>query len=637
MQDNLKFLELLKTIANDNKTGYLEEISWEGRSPHYSINLENNNHWHDLILLIKSIIASEGEEVDKSYFKRLVFKWDKGERSSLHPHFGARALIDYLYKNIKSMKTTDTNNEKLMKTTDANNEQLIELLKYKKQIILQGPPGTGKTHTAKMIAEEMTQSKILGKADDKINAFFENFNKEKQIVKEQRDKIKKILNNFYNRFPKENLKDLTLENYAIGTGSNDSFCWWLEHGLKSLGSYFPGQSASYVIYWKKDINQYFKNTKVKLIKNDDEIIKEITGALQDCIDNKNIEKASKYYSKSFLLKLLHSYYPNEYAAINSWNYLSKALKLINKQIIGGDEFQMNLELKNYLDQQNAKYGTDVSNVEFMLFLFNTFTMKGDIEIQGDQVISKGKFKIIQFHPAYSYEDFVRGINVSVNDQNKINYLVENRTLIKFAEEALNNINSGANYVLIIDEINRANLPAVLGELIYGLEYRYDEQNPDFTSVESIYEKKVLEEDLNGKILRIPENLYIIGTMNTADRSVGHIDYAIRRRFAFADMLPSSDVIHKVVEEPLRTKALELFNKVSKLFTSENIQPDYKKQDIQLGHSYFLAKSEKELALKLQFEIMPLLKEYVNDGLLLNRVTIDGIEMPTEDFINDLSK
>ena len=81
------------------------------------------------------------------------------------------------------------------------------------------------------------------------------------------------------------------------------------------------------------------------------------------------------------------------------------------------------------------------------------------------------------------------------------------------------------YVLIIDEINRANLPAVLGELIYALEYRGEK-------VESMYET---EED--GNVLIIPPNLYIIGTMNTSDRSVGHIDYAIRRRFAFIELLP----------------------------------------------------------------------------------------------------
>src|SRR5690606_7139407 len=97
------------------------------------------------------------------------------------------------------------------------------------------------------------------------------------------------------------------------------------------------------------------------------------------------------------------------------------------------------------------------------------------------------------------------------------------------------------YVLIIDEINRANLPAVLGELIYALEYRGE-------GVDSMY-------DLDGDTsIILPPNLYIIGTMNTADRSVGHIDYAIRRRFAFVEVLPSAEVINKVVPDDIKSKA-----------------------------------------------------------------------------------
>ena len=106
-----------------------------------------------------------------------------------------------------------------------------------------------------------------------------------------------------------------------------------------------------------------------------------------------------------------------------------------------------------------------------------------------------------------------------------------------------------NYVLIIDEINRANLSSVLGELIYALEYR-DE------AVDSMYEV-----DGSNKIT-LPPNLYIIGTMNTADRSVGHIDYAIRRRFAFVDVLPRD-----LSSEGCEFNS-DLFKKVSQLFIKD---------------------------------------------------------------------
>jgi hypothetical protein len=156
-----------------------------------------------------------------------------------------------------------------------------------------------------------------------------------------------------------------------------------------------------------------------------------------------------------------------------------------------------------------------------------------------------------------------------------------------------------NYVLIIDEINRSNLSSVLGELIYALEYRNEK-------VESMYAI-----DGDNEIL-LPGNLYIIGTMNTADRSVGHIDYAIRRRFAFVDVMPEDltselgDKFHKA-----------LFEQVTNLFSS-NLSPEFEKKDMQLGHSYFIDRSEEAgpMEVRLEYEIKPILMEYVKDGVLV---------------------
>jgi hypothetical protein len=169
-----------------------------------------------------------------------------------------------------------------------------------------------------------------------------------------------------------------------------------------------------------------------------------------------------------------------------------------------------------------------------------------------------------------------------------------------------------NYVLIIDEINRANLPAVLGELIYALEYRGE-------SVESMYAV-----DGENK-LTLPPNLYIIGTMNTADRSVGQIDYAIRRRFAFIDMLP-----HALDE--VDGFDYKLFEKVSKLFIenydeyksnsnvllkrSEHLSEEFRPEDVWLGHSYFIMQKDGKDCrdMRLNYEIKPILKEYLKDGI-----------------------
>ncbi len=154
------------------------------------------------------------------------------------------------------------------------------------------------------------------------------------------------------------------------------------------------------------------------------------------------------------------------------------------------------------------------------------------------------------------------------------------------------------YVLIIDEINRANLSAVLGELIYALEYRGE-------AVQSMY---AIDDD---NTLVIPANLYIIGTMNTADRSVGHIDYAIRRRFAFVDVLPK-DLTNKLGDN-FATKSYE---EVSKLFEGNTLSPEFRKEEVQLGHSYFITELTP-IAIRWEYEIKPILLEYIKDGVLIN--------------------
>lgn len=172
-----------------------------------------------------------------------------------------------------------------------------------------------------------------------------------------------------------------------------------------------------------------------------------------------------------------------------------------------------------------------------------------------------------------------------------------------------------NYVLIIDEINRANLPAVLGELIYALEYRGE-------NVESMYAV-----DGDNRLI-VPPNLYIIGTMNTADRSVSQIDYAIRRRFAFVDMLP------KALTDPGFDVAL--FKKVSAFFIknvddyiidpdntdlerSDYLSDEFSPEDVWIGHSYFIMDgSNREL--RLNYEIKPILREYLRDGILKENVS-----------------
>lgn len=553
---------------------------------------------------------------------------------------GQMGTVKGLYEDfaIPKLKLINSNTELIkqliVEQKNINNmDEIILLLKHKGQVILQGPPGTGKTYMAKKIAAEMTKTTSLGRAEDRIDSFFKTFVSSSDEVQTKRAEYAHLLQEFQLKFPPEELENLSLGNYAIGTGENDSFCWWIERGLKPLGYYFPGSSRSYLIYWNKNGGEYsthFKHSAtLKDAPNIDAAMKLLAHVLSDLVANKSGE-AFAIFGNSLILKILHSYYPDEFFPINSVDYLDNVLKLLNIDCSNLSFIEKNRKVQEVFVEKKAAFKADVTNVEFMVFLSNTFDLKGKIVVREKDLIASGEYKLIQFHPAYTYEDFVRGIVAKPTKEGHVHYKVEDRILAQFARKAEEN--PSASFVLIIDEINRANLPSVLGELIYALEYRFDKEKPEETSVESMYAidlENVENED--SKKLKLPGNLYIIGTMNTADRSVGHIDYAIRRRFAFVDVLP------KIIPE-LTEKGKELFLKVAALFCEEfwddkvnlkrslHLAPDFSPTDVMPGHSYYLIQDkertklkltdEEILKLKLEFEIKPILREYKKDGVLL---------------------
>lgn len=182
-----------------------------------------------------------------------------------------------------------------------------------------------------------------------------------------------------------------------------------------------------------------------------------------------------------------------------------------------------------------------------------------------------------------------------------------------------------NYVLIIDEINRGNVAKIFGELITLLEadkrkFSDDDLNikgnPSTIHTLSIPLKYLKDEFGKPEYLSVPSNLYIIGTMNTTDRSVGSIDYALRRRFTFVTIKADQKVIENYYSSnsKLQRKALNLFNNVNK-FIEDNKACEMDLEDLKPGHSYYLASDETELEERWNYEILPLLVEYYNDGLI----------------------
>ncbi len=164
--------------------------------------------------------------------------------------------------------------------------------------------------------------------------------------------------------------------------------------------------------------------------------------------------------------------------------------------------------------------------------------------------------------------------------------------------------SNKNYVLIIDEINRGNVSKIFGELITLLEAdkRIGGEHP--IKVTLPYSKESFG---------VPSNLYIIGTMNTTDRSVGNIDYAVRRRFAFVTLKADRQIlVSKYGEE---SKQVQLFDAVFTFLNDDKKHPDMDIDDLMVGHSYFMADDDNELKLKLEYEIIPLIREYCKDGIV----------------------
>lgn len=267
-----------------------------------------------------------------------------------------------------------------------------------------------------------------------------------------------------------------------------------------------------------------------------------------------------------------------------------------------------LEYKKQIILQGApgtgKTHTAKDLAEYIVFNNITWNKKDQAEI----IKKCNQINLIQFHPAYTYEDFIRGIVTEPHGE-KINYISKDKLFLEMVDKASKDVKNP--YVLIIDEINRANLSSVLGELIYALEYRDETFKSMYADQSGNYE------------INIPENLYIIGTMNTADRSVGHMDYALRRRFAFYDVLPQDFVqedFHSIEFKKVSNLFVkEIKNSVDELEASEHLSLEFqdRPQDIWLGHSYFFSKENVDFSLQLKYEIVPILQEYVKDGILNN--------------------
>jgi 5-methylcytosine-specific restriction endonuclease McrBC GTP-binding regulatory subunit McrB len=206
-------------------------------------------------------------------------------------------------------------------------------------------------------------------------------------------------------------------------------------------------------------------------------------------------------------------------------------------------------------------------------------------------------RLVQFHPAYSYEEFVEGVkvrSVTVDGRSDVSYPVEDGLLCAFADEASRR--PAEPHVLLIDEINRGNLPRIFGELLYLLEYR----------------EQAVSLPCSRRSFCLPGNLVFLATMNAADRSVALIDQALRRRFSFLDMPPDAGVLTRWLQTHPPAAGPDFTERVLLLFERLNtrLRADLGSHG-QIGHSYFMVPDLDEARLRIvwQHHVRPLLEEH----------------------------
>lgn len=505
----------------------------------------------------------------------------------------------------KALQKINSIRNKIQPEMSSVSDELINLLKYKKQIILQGPPGTGKTKKAKEIAHELTQT-----PPQLLQSIYSQFLKDgNQLTTKEGHPftITQVL-------PAENRLVVLVpsggKSYPINFNEIEN-CIIGEAWLHPVSAWNKSGNGSYSVMIAKFVMEEWaklrseKEGQVRIIQfhpsyTYEDFVRGIVAKPNEDSEGILYVAENKTIGR-FAQKALENYLPSKGILSKSSKFQEKLnvlLDIIREKIEQGETYSFGDKstaeiiaikedgiLYNFPNRQDIKYKILFSDLE------RVFSVKEKIQ------------------KATDLRDLEAELSLKMKGKYPYYYMLL-RQLEKLEADGKDEIAENLkNFVLIIDEINRANLSAVLGELIYALEYR-DE------SVESMYEVD------GNKKLQLPPNLYIIGTMNTADRSVGHIDYAIRRRFAFVDVPPK-----RLEDDDKIYFNTNGFDTVSALFNSDNVSKEFEIDDVRIGHSYFIAekkeatspeKRDEIFTLKMKYEVVPILNEYVKDGVLVGK-------------------
>lgn len=516
--------------------------------------------------LVNGFVKSYGEEIQQIMLNEI--KGFKNKPLNLAVQTLFWCMKDYMKEKLDKKMTTETNNSSKGTWYD----DVVRTWERRKNVVLYGAPGTGKTYDVPELAVRLCDPAFMA-TDPSREEIVSRYN---QLKTEKRIAFTTFHQSLDYEDWIEGLRPVVNENnqvtYEIESGIFKKLCEEAERPVvkdKQVGI------ADNAVVWK-----------VSLAGTGDNPVR------SDCMKNSYIRIGWDGYGPVISDETDWSVYNGEGKQILD--------AYINKMKIG------DIVMSCYSSQTIDAIGVVVSDYEFDDSLPNYKRVRRVnwlVKNINENIVEMNDGKTMTLGTVYRLN--------SITLDNVKSILEKYDTSSKMEE-------NDKAYVMVIDELNRGNVSKVFGELITLLEADKRKGRINAESVVLPYSKKAFH---------IPNNVYLIATMNTADRSLGSLDYAIRRRFAFIAEKPFGLEVEGFDED--------LFEKVSRLFVknfddykesgwdqrmklepADTLSDEYKPEDVWIGHSYFLMQDEEDNASnRLLYEIIPLLEEYVRDGVL----------------------
>lgn len=518
--------------------------------------------------LVNGFVKSYGEEIQQIMLNEI--KGFKNKPLNLAVQTLFWCMKDYMKEELKNKMTTDTNNS----SKGIWYDDVVRIWERRKNVVLYGAPGTGKTYDVPELAVRLCDPAFMV-AEPSREEIVSRYN---QLKTEKRIAFTTFHQSLDYEDWIEGLRPVVNENnqvtYEIESGIFKKLCEEAERPVvkdKQVGI------ADNAVVWK-----------VSLAGTGDNPVR------SDCMKNSYIRIGWDGYGPVISDETDWSIYNGEGKQILD--------AYINKMKVG------DIVMSCYSSQTIDAIGVVVGDYEFEDKFPNYKRVRRVnwlVKNINENIVEMNDGKTMTLGTVYRLN--------SITLDNVKSILEKYDTSSKMEE-------NDKAYVMVIDELNRGNVSKVFGELITLLEADKRKGRINAESVVLPYSKKGFH---------IPNNVYLIATMNTADRSLGSLDYAIRRRFAFIAEKPFGLDVEGFIEE--------LFEKVSSLFVknfdeykesgwdptmklepADTLSEEYKPEDVWIGHSYFLMQDEEgedNTSNRLLYEIIPLLEEYVRDGVL----------------------